>query len=147
MPAPDPRITDEMRRIAERIADAYQHAEDPYDLAAAVLPLIEQAVIERLAGEAGEPPSNPYGPPLHPAWAGSEYVAYEDGYEAGAAAGVAAERARADDVDGWRVYCHNGADASASVAHVLTPGDSVTFHDCESIHVRFDPDNGGPDAA
>ena len=91
-------------------------------------------IIDRLAAEAGSKRARTS--QLH------RIVTLDVAIEAvreGAACGVAAERARTDDVDGWRVFCHNGEDASSSVAHILAPGDSVTFHECEAIHVRFDP--------
>jgi hypothetical protein len=61
----DPRITDEMERL--RVS--------PEQYAA-----VEQAVIERLAGEAGKPPYH--------------YATENAAFRQGAAAGVAAERAR-----------------------------------------------------
>jgi hypothetical protein len=82
----DPRITDEMVRAATPHFDlALIPKETKLDevkpliaerVIAAVFPLIERAVIERLAGEAGKAPY--------------KSVAYQRG----AAAGVAAERAR-----------------------------------------------------
>jgi hypothetical protein len=87
----DPRITDELRRkVAEAIEREWEntdHGTEWVDHAAvAVFPLIERAVIERLAREAGEPPAhNPNA---------LSQVMRAEAWKRGAAAGVAAERAR-----------------------------------------------------
>jgi hypothetical protein len=88
----DPRITDEMVE-ALLVSDHDEFRLSTGELArkriAAVLPLIERDVIERLAGEAGE---NPWPSPANAMQrrTGELHVAWEQG----AAAGVAAERAR-----------------------------------------------------
>ena len=60
------------------------------------------------------------------------------------AAAMAADRDRwkamAERLGEAQVFIHNGEDGTASVAHTLSPGDSVTFHDVSPLHIRFDPD-------
>jgi hypothetical protein len=107
----------------------------------AFLDLIERAVIERPAGEAGEPPAhNPNA---------LSQVMRAEAWKRGAAAGVAAERARWEEID-------EAAFGKATCARFTTrhdvPYQSVGDHD--SVRLRaflhaylaaLDPD-GGPDA-
>jgi hypothetical protein len=158
----DPRITDEMANVVavwlvnnERTRATWETLTDESrdrlrakarDLLAAVVPLIEQAVIERLAAEAG---INPYGP------GGTPYSQLPgrltEVFERGAAAGVAAERARWEKEPEITAFIHEGDDASTPHVHVLRYGDSVTIQvtNSRSYHVRLDDDrtDGGPDAA
>jgi hypothetical protein len=103
MPVPDPRITDEMVRAATPHFDlALIPKETKLDevkpliaerVIAAVFPLVEQAVIERLAGEAGENPYQADTPVMRSIKQESRW-ALAAAWKQGAAAGVAAERAR-----------------------------------------------------
>jgi hypothetical protein len=125
----DPRITDKMVNTADAAfaAEAAGDAEWHEALVTAledVFPLIEQAVIERLAGEAGE---NPYPALLDQARRPPKPNLAHIAWSEGAAAGVAATDARWRESDYVRQVRDDGyAEGFAAARHAPTTG---TGHD------------------
>ena len=117
------------RGSTDQEAQAYDAA---YAVLAAVVPLIEQRVIDRLAGEAGENPYRDLSMPLL-----SEACKIEaEVWDAGAACGVAAERARMLSPESLKV-------AAKALCHQWRKGESYEDRARAAIAAALAPERTG----